>query len=195
MKRNAFTPENITYATLVAAGVVIILISVGIILPNVQKSKEFSKSIVDMRSYMEERLARAQKLKKSSGVLSEIKNQSESWNNAVLAKGDELKLIKFIEDLGKKNNVALKITATPSKLKTGALKSGFDIDLQTSANFKNTMQFVHEIDQSDYYIDFKEMRVQKTESSRNQTRANNAQEQGQQEAVVFTKLNGTVYTY
>ncbi len=155
------TSDKNRYLTIVIIIASLCLLETGwLILPMIKKIYNKNKIISTQKEEMFKLLKAGQSVKENEKNLVKIRQSSYLFDHSWLKSGDELKFITDLEKIARDNKVQQIITFDNTNFKL--LKKGIKIipvELRLNTELTNFMHYIIEIEQLDYYINFKNIKI------------------------------------
>ena len=151
-------------------GVIIIVAALiyFVILPSVSEIMEISNRIYLERLGLEERYQRGQSLRESLLEYKKNKDKIHVLAAAYIQNGEELSFLNQIEKIAISNNIELEKTFT-DPAEAPEVNSNFlalSLELKSTGNFINIVNFLHQLESLDVYININTVNIAKKEVGR-----------------------------
>lgn len=137
-----------------------------IILPSIKEIRNLNTQIYNQRLSLERKYTERFGMRKVVKNFSEINADFAKATSIYIPQNGELDFITSIEGIADSNNVELKIFLAPqeqSEYPDGT--QAFDLTLNTTGNFKNTVKFLQEMEKNNIYILMDNISLLKTRDS------------------------------
>lgn len=138
-----------------ALSLVALLIIFGIAVPTLSYIKKTADESYKLRIFMEQKYEQSLRSHITRKKLEEIKNSTAEFLPFLFKKGDELKLITFLENLSAKHNVTQTI-ANSTLDKVGGGQTA-NIAMNLNGNYNDILKYIAELEGSDYFIYINQM--------------------------------------
>lgn len=123
-----------------------------IVIPTVRDIKKISQSVYQERHDLEIKYERGQLLKKTIEEFEKNKSESMKLDSIYILPHQELNFITTLEAVAKKNNIEQNIRLNTAQAKRKGDIVEIPVGLDLTANFKQTMDYLQNLDQLNYYI-------------------------------------------
>ena len=152
------TLEKKTILTSLGFMLGLILVVAIVIIPVSLAIHQMQTDMFQLRLFLEQRLERATRLKAAAKNLPEIKATAAGWKDRLVERGDELRLITFLENLAAKNGVKYKITS--SNLDKPA-EPRLALTIAAAGSYRKILSYLAGLEKSDYFIMARSVNLQR----------------------------------
>ena len=174
------TPIKKTYRALAVYTLIMAAVIIFILLPTVRSLRTIATETERVHEVLNSSYEKNKVLQRTTLKLPQIKNYVNAWEGALITPGTELQFINYLEGLAAAHTLTIKVQPKPFDSSAPHLKHGFDLDIQLTGSFSNTLNFLTALEQSDYYVTIENIDMQKLTG-----------EDGAQS--LFTHLVGKIY--
>lgn len=146
--------------------VFVVIVSIFfIMIPNTKLIKESSDQITKERVQLEASLNKIKNPEDLKNGVEKLELRINSMEDNFMNKGNELELIKILEDIALKNNIIQSISPENSKQDANLAFQAMNIRLSVSGNFKNIIDYIQDIETLKYYININSMSFTRSQSN------------------------------
>lgn len=136
----------------------------AVLLPTITTIREAHQEIYNIRTYLEQKYQRTINLRASLAQLDQIRTSVIGLDRHIYTAGNELTLITLFEGLANKHEVEQKITNT----NLDAINDQrITMSLTLTGNYENMFSYLHDLEQTDYFISVNRLNLQAA-NTRNQ---------------------------
>lgn len=136
-----------------------------IMIPNTKLIKQSSEQITKERAELEASLNKIQNPEDLKDGVNKLELKINSVEENFMNKGNELELIKILENIALKNNLIQSISPENSKKDANLPFQAMNIKLSINGNFKNIIDYIQDIETLKYYININSMSFTKSQTS------------------------------
>lgn len=147
----------------------VLLVVAMIIAPSVRYIKTIRHQIEVTEAQIEEQYQKVRLLKKSINELNSIKKNIEAFEHITIKKGDELRVIRELEQTALSNNVQQDLGVAFTEKGPGIKYSFYTFTFKNQGDFQNLINHLHALEKLPYYISIDAIEFTKPTNSRGQT--------------------------
>lgn len=146
---------------LLVAGLALVttLIVAGAIWPTARDIYGINRDTIDLKTYLEKKYKSTLDLRQSAQQIGEIEKQAAIFSRALYRRGDELRLITFLEDTAARHNLTQKIEA-PDLGQT--VSQTIQLSLALEGQYQDILRYLSDLESSDYFLNTTRLRVNET---------------------------------
>jgi len=155
--------------TLVTTTILIVITSIIflIIIPSIKYITRMKQNIENTEAELEENFTKIQLLKKSIRELDTIKEKTQNFYFATVAKGDELIVITELERIAEKYDISQDLNVSysddaPQNKENKKDNPHYIFTFHNQGSFQNQLEFLRELDKLPYYIIIDKLQLTKT---------------------------------
>lgn len=137
------------------------LISILIIYPKYLEINKLNRDIFKLREGLEIKYEQAKRLRKSQISLAASKKISEKLDGRILKKGDEVKLISFLENAAEKIGLKQEIHLAPGYKKINEDLSTIDLNIEAAGTYLKLLGYLNTLEKNTYYLEIPEITITK----------------------------------
>src|SRR3989339_1636619 len=133
-----------------------LLIIFGVFLPVINYIKKTNDDSYKLRTFLEQRYEQSRKSKITRKKMDEIRDSFVDFIPFLYKKGDDLKLITYLEGLAAKHKLAQSISNSMLDQIAG---NQIAIGLNLSGEYKHVFEYMTNLESSDYFINIEELQL------------------------------------
>ncbi|MDD3284956.1 MAG: type 4a pilus biogenesis protein PilO [Patescibacteria group bacterium] len=146
--------------------IVILLIILMIFIPSLKEIQQMSKNIKEQKEYLTNQYNVDKNLRSTSENLKIVKYNIQNLNDIFIYKDKEVEFITTLENIASKENIEQNIKITPPKDDKNNNYKKTQIQLTTSGNFENILNYLTELEKLKYYINIYSIDINKNQSNK-----------------------------
>lgn len=153
---------------IIVANVIIILIICAVvffvIMPSINDIASMQSNIQSQYFDLEKKYLKGQNLRKLSENLNSIQPKMAKLDQIFISKDQELDFVTTLENLATKNNITQKISMSPPAMVSNYSKT--PIQIATTGNFNNQVNYLKSIEGLPYMINVKSIEITPVDANR-----------------------------
>lgn len=144
-----FNFETRTKFLVTGFALVVILIVGGAIWPTARDIYEINRDTINIKTYLEKKYKSTVDLRQSAAKIEEVKKRADFFSEAVYRRGDELKLITFLENVASKNKLTQRVqSANLDKPENQTVQ----LFLILNGAYADALRYLSDIEASNYFL-------------------------------------------
>lgn len=149
-----FTKKIILNVALLSAAILAIVF--GVILPSMRYIQKTSEETSKLRLYLEEKFQQAKNARISKKRIGEVQATVNEFSSHLFRRGEELKLITYLEALSSKHKLTQSIKESNLDM---AAKNKIIISTNLTGSYLDALRYIAEIEASPYFINLENVRL------------------------------------
>ncbi len=148
--------ENKTKLIALAFALTVGAIIAGTIFPAARDIRNINRATLDLKTYLEKKYENALDLRQSAKQIDEIRIHAADFSAALYHRGDELKLITFLENAAAKNNLTQTIQA-PNLDKPEEQIVRFSLSL--NGQYNDALNYLTDLETAPYFLTIRRLQI------------------------------------